>query len=253
MSETTEGSGGAAAGREHRTVTRVTAILESVAARPDGVRLADLVTDLGAPKSSVHGFARGLVAVGYLVEESGVYRIGPAVAALLASSRPTAVEVARPVMEALRAEFDETVTLAELVGNSFVYLLSVDSTQLIRYSAPLHQRRPLMPPSAGKVFLAHLPARKRQAYLRSYVDASHASRPAADVEAELAEIRESGVAVNRGETLPDITGVASGIVVGDAVGLALSIAGPTTRMADKVDAATVALRAAAARVGGRLR
>ena len=53
-------------GREHRTVTRVTTILEAAAAHPEGVKLTALSALLDAPKSSVHGLVSGLLATGYL-------------------------------------------------------------------------------------------------------------------------------------------------------------------------------------------
>src|SRR4051795_8483300 len=59
---------------EHRTVTRAVAIMELVAVgEPGGVRLGALAGPLGAPKSSIHGLAKGLVAVGYLREQDGRY------------------------------------------------------------------------------------------------------------------------------------------------------------------------------------
>jgi hypothetical protein len=53
----------------HRTVTRIVRILESVArSGENAVGLAALARELDAPKSSVHGFVRGLCAEGYLLE-----------------------------------------------------------------------------------------------------------------------------------------------------------------------------------------
>jgi len=50
------------------------AILEHVlASDADGVRLLDLSAAIDAPKSSVHGLAKGLVATGYFREERGRY------------------------------------------------------------------------------------------------------------------------------------------------------------------------------------
>src|SRR5439155_25546022 len=68
---------------EHRTVSRVMAILEVVvASEPNGLRLADLPDMVGAPKSTIHGLARGLVATGYIREQNGRYFQGPALAML---------------------------------------------------------------------------------------------------------------------------------------------------------------------------
>jgi hypothetical protein len=145
-------SPGASAPKEHRTVRRVTSILEAVARHREGVRLNAIVAVLDAPKSSVFGLVKGLVADGYLREQDGFYRLGPAVTALLASPMSPArdvLDVVRPAMDELRATFDETVMWCTRVGDSVVYLEVAESAQLIRYSAPLRTRRPLYPTHRG--------------------------------------------------------------------------------------------------------
>ncbi|HMD95089.1 MAG TPA: hypothetical protein VKG80_20860 [Trebonia sp.] len=61
----------------HQTVSRVTRILEEVVYRP-GVTYAELTRALGAPKSSVYGFVRGLLAVDWLFEQDHRLYLGPA-------------------------------------------------------------------------------------------------------------------------------------------------------------------------------
>ena len=54
--------------QNHRTVDRVTRILEEVVYHP-GITFAELVRALNAAKSSVHGFMRGLLAKGWLYRQ----------------------------------------------------------------------------------------------------------------------------------------------------------------------------------------
>lgn len=224
--------------KQHRTVNRVTTILELVAADPHGARLATLATALDAPRSSVHGLVQGLLAVGYLRESGGAYEVGPAVNALLTPGRPALPALARPGMRRLRARFDETVMLAVAVGDSVVYLDSIESSQLIRYSAPRRQRRPMYPTSTGKCLLAHAPQHRRESYLRRHI-ADEQRR--ADIHRELDEARVASVAFNRGETLPDVSAVAGIVLRAGKPAAALAIAGPTTRMDAKLDDAAVAV------------
>jgi DNA-binding IclR family transcriptional regulator len=213
----------------HRTVTRVMTILETVAAEPNGVKLASLVSELDAAKSSVHGLVKGLVAIGYLREEAGAYRLGPAITHLLAPGRADIAPTARPVMEDLCRRFGETVMMATPVGDSLIYVDAAESAQLIRYSAPLRVRRPLWPTSTGKCFLAHFSDRRREQYLRAHLP-DKAERDAA--EAELERVRADGYAFNRGETLPDISAVAAAVMSSGRVVAGLAVAGPTTRMGE---------------------
>lgn len=224
--------------KEHRTVSRITTVLELAAARRTGVRLSELAAALDAPRSSLHGLVKGLVATGYLREDGGTYTIGPAVNALLAAAPSTVVEAARGAMEGLHLQFNETVMLASLVGNSVVYTDALESTQPIRYSAPLSTRRPLHPTSSGKCFLAFGSARFRENYL--------ADLPRPDeIRRELEKIAADGVALNRGETLPDITGVGAPVFDHGRVVAAIAVAGPTTRLTDIVTEVAEATRSAA--------
>lgn len=234
----------------HRTVTRVTTVLEAVAADQHGVRLSALTGILEAPKSSVFSLVKGLVATGYLLEDNGLYTLGPAIGALLAPAHPTLAESAQPAMEELRSEFNETVMLSVAVADSVVYIATVESTNYIRYSAPLRRRRPLYPTSTGKCLLAFMSERRRLSYL-----AEHIPDPAdrADIIAELAQVAETRISFNREETIPDVTAVASIIQSPRGRALAsLAIAGPTSRMASKLDDAATAVGLAAISVSQRL-
>ena len=231
--------------REHRTVSRVTTILEAAGQSPDGVRLAGLASLLDAPKSSVHGLLKGLVATGYLEEQAGVDRLGPALDVLVVSERPGVALSARRGLEELQRSTGETAMFSRLVGDAVVYVDMVESARLIKYSAPLNRRRPLYPTSSGKCFLAHFPPRKRSAYLADHVDAARR----ADVERELDEVREHGYSINRGETVPDVFAVAGPVLVQGRVVGCLAVAGPAARMADALDEIAGRLVREAARLG----
>lgn len=223
-------------------MSRVTTILETVAAERHGVTLSVVAGALDAPKSSVHALLGGLVATGYLREQGGVYFLGPAVTALLVPPRVSLRELARPGMKRLHARFDETVMLGSLVGRSVVYVEAIESTQLIRYSPPLRRRRPIYPTSSGKSFLAHMQPGPREQRLRELFPDVHRR---AEVTAELQRARDEGVAYNRGETLADTTAVSSAVLSGERIAGCLVIAGPTPRMVEVLDAAADAVREAA--------
>jgi DNA-binding IclR family transcriptional regulator len=219
------------------------ALLEVVvASEPAGLRLADLADMSGAPKSSIHGLAKGLVATGYLREHQGRYFQGPAVAMLCIGRG----DVSAPYLHVLRElskTWQETAALATLAGESVINLAVVEPEQLIRASPPVHQRRPMWPGSYGKVFLAFMePARREQYLNRKHKDAAERARIAEELDA----IKASRIAFNRGETNPELYGVASPILVpGMDVSLAIGLAGPAARMIDRMDELGDAVRRAA--------
>lgn len=239
-------SGATGTAKQHRTVTRVVRIIEIVAAAGgQPVRLGMLSGALDAPKTSVHGLAQGLVATGYLVETGAGYLIGPAVSSLVGPAEPDVIAAARPVMERLRREFDETVILSTQVGLSVVYLDTVESTQLIRYAAPLRQRRPVYPTSTGKCFLAHLPADRRDAILAAFVTDAAAL---AGARTELARAAADGVAYNHHETVPDVSAAASLVLVPGRNPVAIAVVGPSGRVEPGLPAIAEAVKAAAAEI-----
>jgi DNA-binding IclR family transcriptional regulator len=185
----------------HRGVARVAAILEAVRSAEAGLRLSDLAARLGAPKTSIRDLLRGLVDVGYLTERDGAYRVGPGLAVLLGRTGPQlVVEVAHPALEELTRETGETAMLGLRVGGDIVYIDQVEAPQTVRYSAPLHVRRPLLHTSMGKIHLAYLDPSARERLLRaSLTDDAHTTA-LHDLAGQLQEVRSSGVAYNRGES-----------------------------------------------------
>jgi len=235
---------------EHRTVSRVMAVLEIVVAgEPNGVRLGDLATPIGAAKSTVHGWAKGLVATGYLREQDGRYFTGPAVFGLLGGSQPSLPATYHHALEQLTATWEETTFIATLVGDSIVYVDRVESPRLIRAAPALHTRFPLWPRSSGKCFLAYMEPRRRDAILRrSVLDAGDRDR----AKANLIKVRSTSLAINAGETEPDQYGVASPIISpSDTVTMAIALAGPASRMDGRLEEIGDSVRAAARNLSGK--
>lgn len=238
---------GAGAAQEHRTVTRVMTILELVASSSTGMTLAELATALEAPRSSVHYIAKGLVAKGYLTD-IGVYTLGPAVETLLGARTSSIEHIARPSLESLHREFDETVLLCLRVGEQVVYADTIESTRAVRFSARAGDRRPLYPSTAGRCFLAYGDHTFRNDYLRRHID-DPATR--ARLRDELSRIERDGVAYSDAEATPDLGGVHAP-VFRDGVHVAVvTVAGPVTRFEPQLDAITEAVAAAAHKITER--
>ena len=229
----------------HRTVSRVTGILEFVARSGRSVRLSEIVVELDAPRSSVHGLVHGLVSTGYLrATDDGRYSLGPALGALV-MRRTEADHSIRAEMESLSLEFDETVTLVALAGDSMVTIDAIESARVVRYNPIIGARRPLYPTSAGLCFLAFANAGYRDMYLeRNFPLDSERDR----VRRELKQVRAHGYAVNNGNPIPDLHGVSAPIFDGRSVTGVVTVAGPTTRFSERADDITRAVCAAVTRL-----
>jgi DNA-binding IclR family transcriptional regulator len=217
------------------------AILELVlASDAAGVRLLDLSAAIDAPKSSVHGLAKGLVATGYFREERGRYFPGPAISSLIAVGPTALPAVYHHALEQLTARWNETSMLATLVGDSLVYVHAVESKEFIRAAPDLNVRMSMWPRSSAKCFLAFMHPRRLEAYLRK-----HHPDPA-DAEMvlkELETVRETRVGVNRGGAGGAHIGIASPVLAGDSqVTVAVAMAGPRPRMEERLEDMIQSLR-----------
>ncbi|KAK67220.1 transcriptional regulator, IclR family, C-terminal domain protein [Bordetella bronchiseptica MO211] len=156
----------AAGPQNHRTVDRVTQILEEVVYRP-GMTFADLVRALGAAKSSVHGFIRGLLAKGWLYEDDHRFYLGPAVYGLtLASGHIRAGSVTHEDLMALHEETGLAVFLGVQAGDHLIYIAEAGSDPVAGFEARSNIRRTLLSTAGGKALLAAKSPSERESYLR---------------------------------------------------------------------------------------
>ncbi|MBY8858665.1 helix-turn-helix domain-containing protein [Nocardia sp. CA2R105] len=237
---------------EHRTVTRVMSIIEMVVrTEANSVRLADLAASIGAPKSSIHSLAKGLVATGYLREDKARYFIGPAISGLLATGSTERSSAYQHTLTRLTETWGETTILATLVGDTLVYVDVVEPQAVIRASPARHKRQLLWPRSSGKIFLAHMEPRRIDNYLRRHLAEPELEEAARD---ELRVVRETGIAINSNGYGGLEIGIASPVVfAGSPVTLAVAVAGPDARMRSKMDDLPRSLLAAARALSGRTR
>ncbi|WP_184854959.1 IclR family transcriptional regulator [Acidovorax soli] len=152
--------------QNHRTVDRVTQILEEVVYRP-GMTFAELVRALGAAKSSVHGFIRGLLAKGWLYEDQHRFYLGPAVYGLtLASGHIRAGSVTHQDLVALHEETGLAVFLGVQAGDHLIYIAEAGSDPVAGFEARSNIRRTLLSTAGGKALLAAKSPSERELYLR---------------------------------------------------------------------------------------
>jgi DNA-binding IclR family transcriptional regulator len=180
--------------QHHRTVDRVTAILEAVVYRP-GVTFSELAQALDAPKGSVHGLLSGLLANGWLHEQGHRFYLGPAVYALtIASGHIRAGLVTHADLATLHEESGAAVFLGVQAGDYLVYIAEVGSEALPGFLAQSDIRRPLLRTAGGKALLTTRPAAERESYLRR--QAGDDPRAVHEFLTEYEEIRSSAIATH---------------------------------------------------------
>jgi DNA-binding IclR family transcriptional regulator len=200
-----------------------------------GVR--ELAEYLAINKSSTHRLLTTLESHGYVAQDphTGKYQLGIRLfqVGAVVLSQTNLCAAARPHLQRLAEETGEVVHLVIENGGQCLYVDKVTGAQAIPTGSALGWRRPLYCTGVGKALLAHLPAQRREqivygAGLRSYTP--NTITDPFRLEAELEEIRATGVAHDREEMEVGLRCVAVPVV--DAEGrvvAAISVAGPTAR------------------------
>jgi DNA-binding IclR family transcriptional regulator len=182
----------------HRTIDRVVRILEEVVHRP-GTTFGELARILEMPKSSLHGFVKGLLANGWLHEQQdgSQYRLflGPGVYSLiLTSGQIRAGMVSNADLHELQEKVRAEVYLGVLVGDQLVYVAEAGSDPVAGFHPRHIIRRELLQSAGGKALLASKAEGWLTDFLRRRPDAE--SDLISEFLSEVRDIRNSRVAKN---------------------------------------------------------
>lgn len=219
-----------------KSLLKIRDLLVMIAAEP-GVALPDLSRRLSLPKSTAHRILSALKASGFVLETEGGhgFGLGPLIGDLAQGStrRERLIRVARPLMVALRDQCDETVALHVLEAEHRLVIDQVESTQELRRTfTNLGVPMSLGATAAGKVFLAHMPERRRADYLKTHaLPTFTAQTPSRGrLQSELAQILRQGYATSFEEVVLGVAGLAMPVYdVDGTVSAAIGISGPKDR------------------------
>lgn len=218
-------------------------------------------TELGVAPSTAHRILAMLQHRGFVEQDSQTrtYRAGPVLTELgLSALQGLDVRrVARPHLERLVEELQETAHLTVLRGASVLFIDGVESPQILRAGSRVGQSLPAHATASGNALLSALPGETLlelfpHARLERLTKRTLTSRRA--LLRRLAEVRERGYAVNDGESEDEIVAVAAVIRGGDGSPRgAVTVAVPATRFGPEAAARIApAVSAAAAAIGGAL-
>jgi DNA-binding IclR family transcriptional regulator len=152
------------------TVVKSIQILETLASTPN-LGISELSRLLDMPKSSVHGILETLAAT-MMVEKSdqtGKFHLGVKLVELgnRAQLELDICRIAKPFLQGLNVEFDETVHLTVLDHDEVLYVDCVESRRRLRTYSVIGVRAPLYCTSVGKAILAFLDDAEIQRIVRA--------------------------------------------------------------------------------------
>lgn len=205
----------------------------------DGAGVTELSEHIGVPKSTVHNYLSTLLQEEYVVKRGNAYEVGLKFLELgaYARHRQELFHNAKPEVDRLA---DETGELANLLVEEHgygSYLYRTRGDQAVTVEAHMGTRVSLHTTALGKVLLAHLPDDTvgdivERHGLEKATEQSIDSK--AELEEELEEIRDRGVAFDDEERLNGLRCVAAPVLNEDDDVLgAVSVAGPTNRLQEE--------------------
>lgn len=214
-------------------------LLELLARQDRPLSLPEAVALAGWPKPTVHRMLVQLESGGWLAREPGGRRFALATRLLRLSesalSGSTRQGVRHAVLRQLVSEVGESCNLTALSGAEVVYLDRVESAFPLRMELRAGTRVPVHCSASGKLFLAFMTARQRNALLDGlqlvrFTASTLTQRDALD--GELESIRRDGFAVDAGEFVEGLVCVAVPVVApgNRVVRCALALQAPSARM-----------------------
>ena len=219
-----------------KTLVKGLEVLEALAQSESSRGVSDLARELGLTKSNIHRTLQTLCVAGYVRknEVSGEYectmKIPKIAAAIL--GRVDMKRAAEPFMQALAGATQETVHLSVLDDTDVFYIHKIDSSHPVRAYSEISGRAPAYCVATGKALLAF----QDESYLERFGERlpAHTPRTIAtrvELRQELAQVRQQGYAINRGEWREAVGGLAAPIFDAHRRPLAaIGISGPVERL-----------------------
>jgi IclR family acetate operon transcriptional repressor len=222
-----------------KSATRTLDIIEYVVARDRPVVAQEIAAALVIPVSSLSYLLNTLIDRGYLARAGRRYTAGPGLARLQARAHGFSLaERVAPLVRALRVQLNETASFFVRIGWEVEALVTETSEHALRYAVQMGTRTPLHGFAAGKAILAALPQDEFETYLSESERRAFSPATITDADAlraEIAAVRQSGIARTREEHTPGIQGIGCAVSVdGELLG-AFSVAIPSVRFDAEIE------------------
>src|SRR5882762_2772122 len=244
----------AQAQRRNQSVRKAAAVLRAAAESREEVTVSELARRAGLPRATALRMVEALVAERFLrrLPDDRV-ALGPGLLAVARAANPDAImlDAAEGPLERLAGAVPETITLtASRPDGSLEIVRQLDCPHMLGLTNWVGRPFPVHASSSGKLALA-LGGPAVRGRLPQTLE-RHASRTITDpaeLDAELARIRESGYAEIVDELEDGLAALSVPIILDGAFVASINVSGPTARFHDAARAqALPALRAAAAEV-----
>ncbi len=243
------------------SVKKAFQILRIVADAARGVGISELARELGISKGTVHGITAALEDLGAVKRDPRTkrYSLGLTLFELgrLAYSQVDLKDLARPVLEGLMEQTQESVFLGVLNGDHVTILDIVESRHDLKITSPIGTILPIFAGSTGKVFLAALQEEKALEIIGGKglprYTANTITDPGQYLE-EIRRVRQQGHATDDGEYIMGVRAVTCPVKTDHHLISAIWVVGFEASMDDdKMQVVVEETKRAAAEISERLK
>jgi len=149
------------------SLARGLAVMEILAAHPQGLTLTETAEKAGLTRAGARRFLLTLVASGYAVQEGRVFRLSSRLIAVARAwlGGASLWSFAEPFMRAVSQRFGEACSAAVLSGQEVVYVARVPGRHILSVALHVGTRLPAYCTSMGRVLLADMPPADLDAFL----------------------------------------------------------------------------------------
>ncbi|MEG2215985.1 MAG: IclR family transcriptional regulator [Clostridia bacterium] len=200
-----------------QSVTKAMKLIDCLAKAKHALTLQELSQQAGYPKSTAHALLSTLRDCSFVEQwDDGKYRLGIRLFELgmVVSGSWDILPLARNYIQSIAAETGEPVQLTTLDKNEVLVLDTQNPNTAFRVVLSTGSRLPCHCTASGKAMLAFLPQAKTKSILRTieiFAFTPHTMTESEQLEAELADVRRSGFAIENGEYRIGLRAVAAPI------------------------------------------
>jgi DNA-binding IclR family transcriptional regulator len=219
-----------------QSIQRAVAVIRLLSSAPRPLALQEIADTLELPKATTHGIVSTLRHVGFVQQEraTGRYRLDSQLEGLPGGGIDANVLRSRSMnwADSLAANTNEAVLIGIPASDHVEVIHHVFCPDGSMQRMLIGEERPIHATALGKVLLAHtswLGSRARQQALVRYTSRTVTDRGV--LSEQLRAIRAAGYAIDIGEFVPDVAGVAAPIrISGGLTVAAIAVVGPRDRM-----------------------
>ncbi|HHZ09954.1 MAG TPA: helix-turn-helix domain-containing protein [Rhizobiales bacterium] len=149
------------------SLERGLAVVEILAAHPDGMTLSEMAEAAGLTRAGARRFLLTLVATGYAAQTGRRFSLSPKLISVARSwlAGSSLWTFAEPFMREVAAALNESCSAAVLSGTDVVYVARIPGRHILSVSLQVGTRLPAYCTSMGRVLLAGLAPEERTALL----------------------------------------------------------------------------------------